>query len=235
MKTHCKKVIITGANRGLGLGFVDYYLKNNFEVVATCRQTEAAVALQSLKSKFKTQLTIEELDVSKEEHINRIAQKFKSNDLAFDILINNAGVSIDEPFGKWRSESFAHIFQTNVIGVALFTQAIVPFMNNGGKLINISSGRGSIEANQGATDGLDAYGISKTALNMLSRRLAMKLRAQSIIVVSLNPGWVQTDMGGNAAPTSVHEAVKKMTSTIDHLTMKNSGLFLEFDGSISPF
>ena len=94
---------------------------------------------------------------------------------------------------------------------------------------------GSIELNINPENPLDAYAVSKCALNILSRRLAEKLRPRGITVVSMNPGWVRTDMGGHEAPTTVDEAVDEMTSTIDSINAEDTGKFLASDGSEIPW
>lgn len=227
-----KNVFITGANRGLGLGFATHYLSQGNLVVAACRTPSTATSLHDLSKKYPKQLTVEILDVSDELAFQALGARLKKGEMPFDIVINNAGNSIDEPIGNWTAKNFAASFQVNVTGPALLIQTISSFIKEGTKLIQISSGRGSIHENQGGEDGLDGYGMSKAALNMLTRRMATKFHSRKIIVTSLNPGWVQTDMGGASATLTVAEAIGKMTSTIEQLSFKDSGAFLENDGSI---
>ncbi|MEM6964017.1 MAG: SDR family oxidoreductase [Bacteroidota bacterium] len=226
-----KKVFITGANRGLGLGFVKYYLAQGDFVVATCRTPSAANALQDLSKKYLTHLMIEILDVTNEAAFHELKTSLKKKTTAFDIVINNAAVCIEEPIEEWSAKTFVDSFRVNVVGTALIAKTISPFLTEGSKLIQMSSGRGSIQENQSGEDGLDAYGISKAALNMLTRRLATKFRLRKIIVISINPGWVQTEMGGASATLTVDEAIEKMTRTINKLSLNDCGKFIENDGS----
>ena len=227
-----KKVLITGANRGLGLGFVQHYLLSGNLVVATCRRPEKAKLLHNLLEKYPDQLRLEALDVSDESAFHALANRMKESQMTFDMVVNNAGISLDESLGSWTEKTFSDSFLINVTGPALLVQSMIPFLKEGTKIIQISSGRGSINENQGGMDGLDAYGISKAALNMLTRRLATKFKANKITVIALNPGWVQTDMGGPTATLTIHEAIQKMTKTIDQISLKNTGQFLENDGTI---
>ena len=227
-----KNVLITGANRGIGLGFVHHYLAQGYGVIATCRTPTEAKELNILLGKYPDQLRVEEMDVANESTIKKLSKWIKTNDLLLDIIINNAGIARDEAMEYWTADTFAYTFQVNVVGIALVVKYIDPYMRTGTKLIQMSSGRGSIFENQGGDDGLDAYSISKAALNMLTRRLATKFRSRDIIVTSINPGWVKTEMGSMSADITVEEAVDKMTKTIDALSIEDSGLFLNNDGGI---
>lgn len=226
-----KKVLITGANRGLGLGFVRYYLSLGYMVVAACRNPENAEDLLHLSKAYPDRIIVEALEVTNESVIIKLTKSLKERDVHLDLLINNAGVCLDEAMEEWITKTFAFTFEVNVIGVALIAKHMASLMHDGAKVIQLSSGRGSILENQGAHDGLDAYSISKAALNMLSRRLATKLQSRDIIVASISPGWVQTDMGGMGADLTVEQSIEIMTKTIDQLTLQNSGRFLATDGS----
>lgn len=228
-----KTVVITGANRGIGLGFVNYYLEKGWFVVACCRTSKPKDNLQILLGQYKDQLRIEVLDISLDQSIIDFVKRIKH--LEFNLVINNAGVSYDEKLGSWTSKKFIKTFRVNAIGVALFSQAIIPLIKNKGKLVNISSGLGSIEQNINPNMGFDAYAMSKAALNILSKRLATKLKPKNICVIALSPGWVQTDMGGVEAPVSVHQAVNKLGQTIDKITFTSTGQFLSEEGNSIPW
>ncbi len=227
-----KSILITGANRGLGFGFTEYYLKKQMRVVATCRFPEKADALKKLAQSC-SELMIFDLDVYDENFIQSLSEKISG--IKFDMVINNAGIAKPQAFGEWTQRHFMETLQVNLIGPALLIQRINRQINNHGKLIQISSGRGSLNWNQSPEDELDAYGISKAALNMLTRRMVTKLAAKKITVISLNPGWVQTDMGGKEATTTVEEAIFTMTKVIENLTLKDSGKFLSESGDIIPW
>ena len=230
-----KKVLIIGANRGLGLGFVKYYLENGFKVYATARASSDIKSLKDLSARFNEALNIYELHVDNEDSIGKFVNKLTSETLYFDIVINSAGVCIEEAFGKWTAQGFYEQISTNLIGAALVSQAIISFLSKGSKLIQLTSGMGSIELNINPEIGLDAYAVSKCGLNMLTRRLSEKVRNKGIIVVAINPGWVQTDMGGSSAPTPISVAIKTITKTINSLSIVNSGDFISTDGKKMPW
>lgn len=229
----CDLVLITGANRGLGLGFVHYYLKQGLNVIACTRDIDNSLDLNLLAKEYNSNLVIHELDISQENSITRLGKKVEH--LQFNIVINNAGVCTEENLGNWNSVTFESIFKVNTIGVALFSQTILPCIKPNGKLINMSSGMGSIALNLNPELGLDAYAMSKAALNIFSRRLASKKQCEKIIVVAMSPGWVKTDMGGNEAPVTIDEAILNLGIVIDKLSLKESGKFLSVDREELPW
>lgn len=228
-------VLITGANRGLGLGFVKNYLSKGWLVIACVRDIKNCIELQSLAETNPKNLKIETLDVSKASSIDTFSDKFQQQNLKLDIVINNAGIFIEESLGGYTPDAFTQTFQTNATGVVLFSQAIIPHIKPQGKLINMSSGLGSIGLNINPELAFEAYAMSKAALNMFTKRLAAKLKPKHIITIALSPGWVQTDMGGAEAPLTVSEAIGKMEAVIDNLTVKDSGTFLSEDGEALPW
>ena len=228
-------VLVTGADRGLGLGFVGHYLQAGRSVIATSRRARAGDELTLLAERYAESLNILSLDVGDASSIAGLAETLQSRGNTVRTVICNAGVSKGEEFGQWSAENFAHHFLVNATGPALVVQAIEPFLENGAKVILISSGMGSIERNINPENSLDAYAASKCALNILSRRLAEKLRPRDMTVLSLDPGWVKTDMGGPEAPTPVGEAIRGMTSTIDKISIDDTGCFLARDGSLIPW
>ncbi|MFY0627581.1 MAG: SDR family oxidoreductase [Reichenbachiella sp.] len=231
-KAQSKKVIITGSNRGLGLGWTKYYLKAGYFVMATCRKPEKATDLIELVEKYGDQLQIEQLDVTSETSFDALSKKLKSEGQIFDIAISNAAVAVGEQFGEWTLENFEFILRVNIIGTALFDQMIKPFLIKGSKLIQVSSGMGSIQYNVNPKGPLDAYAISKAGVNMLTKRISARFEEEGIIVVAINPGWVKTEMGGKDAPETVEFSIQKMASTVENLTMENSGGFYNKDGEV---
>ncbi len=227
-------VLITGANRGLGFGFLTHYLTQGDMVIATCRNGDTLI-FDKLKKDYPNQLYIENLELTNEQSIIDFAQKIKEKKLGFDLVINNAGISIEESFGNWTSATFETNFKVNTIGPALLIQAIYPYLKEGSKLVQLSSGLGAIALNVNPEGPYDAYAVSKVSLNILTKRIATKFNAQKIIVVSINPGWVQTDMGGADATSTIDEAIKNMTSTIKTLSLKDSGRFISDTGEMLPW
>ena len=234
-KERLKKVLITGANRGIGLGFVKQYLQSHCFVVATTRNVNKQGTIFQLAKKYPTQLLIVDLEVTSSASIAVFEQELKQLGITFDIVINNAGVSLEEHFGKWTPEAFENNIRVNTIGPALVIQAVAPFLANDSKLVQISSGMGSLELNINPEGALDAYAISKAGLNLLTIRLASKFYAKGIIVIAINPGWVQTDMGGTEAPETVDHVVNNMILTIDKLVLATSGTFISDKGEVIPW
>lgn len=228
-------VLITGANRGLGLGFVNYYLNKGWAVIACVRDVEGSIELRLLADRNPENLKIEVLDVSKSSSIDAFSKKFQKENQKLDIVINNAGIFIEESFGNWTVQAFMDTYQTNSVGVAMFSQAIVPYIQSKGKLINMSSGLGSVALNVNPEMAFEAYAMSKAALNIFTKRLSSKLETKGKIVIALSPGWVQTDMGGKEAPLTIAEATLKMGAVIENLSLNDSGKFLSEDGEVLPW
>ena len=204
-----KTVLITGANRGIGLGLVKILCDHGFHVLATCRSPASAPELREvLKSASQPEPIA--LDVAEDKSIDELQKYLESRQLSVHHLINNAGVAaknhpVDPPDNVDRKDALK-LFNINVCGVARVTQAsgVLRPENKGGKVINISSKQGSIGSlnsspgirpSRGAT-----YKASKAAQNMLTACLA--LEHPHLIFLMVNPGWVRTDMGGAGGRTA---------------------------------
>ena len=220
--------LITGANRGIGLGLVIGYLEQGYQVIACCRQPQTAIDLQKLLVKYPQQLNVEALDVTHVEHFQELSRKYSNTTI--DILINNAGIFPEthsrDGITAVKHENVSAAFATNALGPLL---AIQTFQKNllqsaQPKIINISSQMGSLAAVKGFGY---SYRLSKVALNMLTRAFAEENK--QIITIALRPGWVKTDMGGTNANISVSESVDKMIKLIAGLTIADSGGFFDND------
>ncbi len=227
--------LITGASRGIGLELTKQYLELGDSVYACCRSPETARELGRLETQFSERLTIVELDVTRADHIQRLVDQFKKENVQLDTLILNAGVALPEAFGKWSEEAFLATLKTNLIAPALVAQALVGFLKPEAKVVNISSRIGSFDAKINLASDQDAYAISKSALNMLTMRLAAKEEMQGKVIVAISPGWVRTDMGGPQATLSVEESARGIIKTIESLSSSLSGSFLSIDGAIIPW
>lgn len=230
-----KNILVTGADRGLGLAFVEHYLSQGNFVIATSRRQPVGAALQNLQQTYPGKLKHCFVDLADESSINNFAKQLPELNLTLDVVINNAGISVEQSLGDWKAENFIQHFMVNSIAPMLMAQAVLPYLNANSKLVQITSGVASAQWNIGTEKGLDAYAASKGALNILSRRLSAKVADKNIIVALLNPGWVQTDMGGADAISTIEQAILQMTHTIEQLTLKQSGLFIEADGSLIPW
>ncbi|MGJ8678812.1 SDR family NAD(P)-dependent oxidoreductase [Paraglaciecola sp.] len=220
-------VVVTGANRGIGLGLCQRYLQLGWQVIATHRLGADVTQLKNLSVQYVGQLTLAELDVCDEQSIQGFAQFLINKVDHISVLINNAGVSIDSQFGEWSQQVFVKNFNANLVGPALVIQALSGLFNEHTKVIQISTGLASLQENIGSNEPFDAYAVSKIALNLLTNRLANKKQTDSSVFCAISPGWVNTDMGGAEAPTSVAEVAEQISQTIDNLTHKNSGSFVD--------
>lgn len=216
-------VLITGANRGLGLEFARQYKEAGWDVVATARQSSAE--LEALGVRVET-LDMEDLDA-----VERLGDRLDR----LDLLIANAGTyGPREVTSADEAREWADTFVTNTIAPFLLAEAVLPIVEaSSGKLIAVSTKMGSIEDN--TSGGFIAYRSSKAALNAAWRNLAIEARTRGVAAAVLHPGWVQTRMGGNSAPLEPEESVAGMRKVIDGLTLEQSGGFFSYDGTMVPW
>lgn len=228
-------VLITGANRGLGLEFTRQYAAAGWQVIACCRIPQKADALQQLKQKYVDRLSIHALDVADFVQVEQLARQLKGSSI--DVLINNAGVYQygKESFGSIDYEAWMEAFRVNSMAPLKMAEAFVKNLALGQqkKIINITSKMGSIDDNTSGHHYL--YRSSKTALNMVTRSLAIDLAPLGITAIVMHPGWVQTDMGGFSAPTTVQQSIAGMREVIARITPKDSGKFYGYDGKEIPW
>ena len=227
-------VLITGANRGLGLGFVKSFLAKNINVICTTRNIAGSKELLECKKNHPNNLEILELDLLEENSENTLSDLL--SDKPVDIFINNAGVgNSNQRFGVVSSKPWLELLKVNLIAPLTFTQAIIENIKKGSdkKIYFLSSQLGSIGDN--TSGGMYIYRSSKTALNQVVKSLSVDLKPIGITVISLHPGWVKTDMGGPNAPVSIDESVKGMMKVIDTTDIGNTGTFLNYDGKELPW
>ena len=216
-------VLITGANRGLGLEFARQYKEAGWDVVATARQSSPE--LEALGVRVET-LDMQDLDAV-ELFGNRLDR--------LDLLIANAGTYGPREVTKAdEAREWAETFVTNTIAPFLLAQSVLPLVEaSSGKLIAVSTKMGSIEDN--TSGGFIAYRSSKAALNAAWRSLAIEARDRGVAAAVLHPGWVQTRMGGASAPLEPQESIAGMRKVIDGLGLEQSGSFFSYDGTIVPW
>ena len=227
MGTHPQTVLITGANRGLGLGLSRHYLARGRHVLAACRDPEKFPAQAAGAS---GSLRVLPLDLEDPAFASWLADQVREDGRSLDLVINNAAICKEEALGQWTGSAFTASFVVNAVGPALLVQAIREALTDGAKIIQLSSGLGSIAHIPRSPDVYTSYAMSKAALNMLTARLAVELADRNIVVCAMNPGWVRTDMGGPDAPETVDSAVEKLTSTIERLGPADSGKVLSAEG-----
>ncbi len=199
-------VLITGVSKGIGLALANKFLEMGFEVIGT--------VLSGSFPEDNKPITIFNLDLSSPESIANCVKKIIDSGKKIDILINNAGVLFDEEETNVVVEKLHKTLQVNLVGTIDFTEHIIPIINPNGHIINISSTAGSLDragrAESHFPNHYPCYKISKAALNMYTRTLAIRLKDSNITVSSLHPGWVRTDMGGPDADISPEESAENI-------------------------
>ena len=224
-------VLITGASRGLGLEFCRQYAADSWQVLACCRNPEAASELADIP-----QVRVFPLDVSDFVQIDALAAQLQ--DTAIDVLINNAGIYGDSPrrgFGQLDYADWTQTLTINMQAPVKMAEAFLRHLKRGDKklLVSISSQMGSIADN--GSGGSILYRTSKAALNAAMKSIAIDLAGQSIGVLVLHPGWVKTDMGGPNALIDAQQSVAGMRQVIAQFALAQSGSFLKYDGSTLPW
>jgi NAD(P)-dependent dehydrogenase (short-subunit alcohol dehydrogenase family) len=227
-------IVITGANRGIGLELTRQYLARGDSVHAGVRTPERSGELAALVESSSGRLRITACDVALETSVRAFAAAVTG---PVDLLINNAGVRSRERVDvleELNLDDAARTFEVNALGPLRVTGALLPMLRRarGAKVAHIGSGLGSIGNTSGGAYG---YRMSKAALNMASHTMAHDLRAEGIVAVVLSPGWVRTDMGGSEAPTAVTESAAGLIGVIDRLTPQDSGGFFDFRGERIPW
>ncbi|MEO8672486.1 MAG: SDR family oxidoreductase [Tahibacter sp.] len=229
-------VVVSGANRGLGLELVRQLLEQGRRVIAACRKPAQANPLTALSGAYPGHLKALPLNVASERSIDEFVREVAMLGITIDLLINNAGVLVSgERLGALAAKPLAESYAANAIGPLLLSQALLPQMEKGKKslIVNISSSLGSLQRTQAF--GTVSYAMSKAALNMVTRQLAAELASERIAVVSVHPGWVQTDMGGAGASLAVAPAVTALLARVNLLGMQDTGRFIGTDGADLPW
>ena len=231
-----RNVLVTGANRGIGLEYVRQLLARGDHVIATARHPAQAHELNRLVAEHPGRLHVLPLDVMDSKAEAEIARELPLvlGDEPLHLLINNAGLlHSGERFGHVPAANLEDSFRTNAMGPFLLTQAVAPRLADGAKVVNMSSQLGSIA--NATRFGTPTYCITKAALNMATRLLAAALADRGIVVVSVHPGWVQTDMGGAQAPVPPEKSVAGLLRVIDGLAAHDSGGFRDWQGETLPW
>jgi NAD(P)-dependent dehydrogenase (short-subunit alcohol dehydrogenase family) len=228
-------ILITGAGRGIGLALTQALLNRGQRVIATCRRPDPADALHQLLSQpgMEDRLSVQPLDITSDESVSSLARFVEQQGSTLDVLVNNGAIFIDRLNTSLSNLDLDHLvttFQTNVVGVARITQALLPFLARARRprIVNISTGAGLISTKRNSK--YYAYSISKAGLNMLTRMLEMEARERSICVVAVTPGRVKTEMGDSDAPLTPQECAESLAGMIEKLQLSDAGRFLDRDG-----
>ena len=227
-------ILITGANRGLGLEFARQYAADGWQVIACCRKPDGADALNALAD-GNSAIEVHALDVTDGEQLKALAASLRGRPI--DLLLSNAGIygPRGANFGNVPAADWLQVFEVNSVAPLMLAQAFVDHVAAGaGKLIAVvSSKMGSIDDN--GSGGSYIYRSSKTAVNQVVKSLSIDLAERGITVVTLHPGWVQTDMGGANAEITVEQSIAGMKAVLDNAGPDHSGKFIEHDGSTIPW
>ena len=233
MSASSQTILVTGANKGIGLEICRQLARPGHHVILSARSVERGekaiedLAREGLKVEFLL------LDTTDEAGIRRAARELKQRIKALHVLINNAAI-LDTWQGTIldaRAADLRDTFVTNTLGPILLTQALLPLLEAGkpSRVINVSSQLGSV---QNMTDGWAGYGISKAALNAATRKLAEALAPRGISVNAASPGWVRTDMGTENAPLTVAHGAQNIVRLVTDVPHSLTNHFLEENGEI---
>ena len=231
-----KTILITGANRGIGLEFSRQYAMTGWRVFACCRDPETADALNNLAVQHSEQMTVHALDVAEHTQIEHLSRAL--SDQPIDLLVNNAGIypaSRGDGFGRTNYDAWASAFRVNTMAPLKMAESFFPQVSGSDlkTIVTITSKMGSIGDNK--KGGSYVYRSSKAAVNIVAKSLAIDLEHAGIVAVLLHPGWVRTDMGGPNGLISTELSVTGMRQVISNLTRADSGKFYAFDGQIVPW
>ena len=230
-----RTVLVTGANRGLGLEFARQYAGDGWRVFAACRAPESARELKALESRHEDRLSVLALDVTDGAAVKAAAGRLRHE--AIDLLLNNAGVGSPpgQKIGSFDYAAWLRVLDANVLGPARMVESFVENVakSRDKRIVTVTSLMGSIADN--SSGGSYAYRSSKAAVNAAMKSFAIDLAPRGITCAVVHPGWVRTDMGGAGGKLSAAESVGALRSLIDSLKREDSGKFFNYDGKSLPW
>jgi len=218
-------ILITGANRGIGLALTKKYQARGDVVYAVCRK--ASTELLALKNVH----IIDGIDVTQDQDLITLQGALKN--ITLNMLINNAGIMSEETLGDINFSDVLQQFNVNAVGPLKTTQALLSNLKNGSKVAIITSRMGSIGDN--GSGGWYGYRMSKSAVNSAAVSLAQDLKPQGISVVLLHPGFVQTELVGLKGDVSASQSASNLINRINELTLQNSGALVHANGEPLPW
>lgn len=212
-----KTVVITGTSRGIGRALAEKFLHEGYKVIGTATSGKSDIS--------NPNFTIVQLDLTNSKSIENASSEILSHTDQIDILINSSGVNFEDwDIVQINVQTLRKTLEVNLIGLIDFTEHLLPKIAAGGQIVNMSSRMASLSQNTTVNSADNpSYRISKAALNMYTKTLASRLRNKDIIVSSVNPGWVKTDMGGDDAPRTPAEAAEQIFKLAT--TQHETGLF----------
>ncbi len=234
-------ILVTGASRGIGFEFVRQYDEQGWRVFATCRDPSSADRLQAIAEGSEGRVSVHALDVTHHPQIEALAEELGHE--AIDILVNNAGFGWAPPgagphfetFGNTSYERWAAVMQTNLFGVMKVSETFVEHVARSERRIIAALSSALASVTNAEADDCHIYRTSKAGVNMLVKVMSAYLRDRGIITVALSPGWVSTEMGTAAAIVKVEDSIRAMRGILDGLTQAESGQYIRYDGSRTPY
>ncbi len=224
-----KTVLIVGASRGLGLGLAKQFSSEGWKVIATVRNAQQAEALSQIPD-----ARLEILDMTDAAAVDGLAKRLKDTQL--DVLFVNAGIAgpQSKPASQASEADVGQLFFTNAVAPLYLAQQLLPAVNaERGAIVFMSSILGSVEAGPGM--GMPLYGASKAALNHMTRTFVSELGETGLTVLSMHPGWVKTDMGGDAAPLDVETSTRGMVEQVTNALGRGGHHYLDYKGDPLPW
>ena len=231
-------IVVTGANRGIGLALTRVLVTKGKTVVAICRRPEESAELRQLAVLHPERLDLIKGDVDHEEELQEAAAVTQKRHKKLDVILNNAGIMPergDESILKIDLGVLRLAYETNVLGAVRVIRVFYPMLarSERPRILNVASGLGSISTKDDFA--YYAYSISKAALNMLTRALAYEFAPHGVTTVAISPGWVRTDMGGEEAQLSPEESAESLAQAIDRIGPEVNGQFLDRHGRMGAY
>lgn len=224
-----KTVLVIGASRGLGLGLAKQFSSEGWQVIATVRNSQQADALSQIP-----RVSVETLDMNDAASVDALAKRLEGTQL--DVLFVNAGVAgpQDKPATQATEAEVGQLFFTNAVAPLRLAEQLRPAVNpERGVIVFMSSILGSVETGPGM--GMSLYGASKAALNHMTRTFVSELGETGLTVLSMHPGWVKTDMGGDQAPLNVQTSTRGMVEQVTRAVGHGGHHYLDYQGEPLPW
>jgi NAD(P)-dependent dehydrogenase (short-subunit alcohol dehydrogenase family) len=229
-----RTILITGANRGIGLELSEQFARDGWQVLACCRSPDDATRLKALAER-DLDIEVFALDVTDQQQISALAEQLAESSI--DLLLCNAGIygPRGAAFGAVDAREWLQVLEVNTVAPLMLAQAfITQVAASQQKLVAVMSSKmGSIDDNSGGGEYI--YRSSKTAVNQVVKSLSIDLADRGISAISLHPGWVRTDMGGANAEISTSDSASGLKAILQSAGPAQSGQFLEFNGSSIPW
>lgn len=224
-----KTVLVVGASRGLGLGLAKQFSNEGWQVIATIRNPQQSDALKQIP-----QVRVETLDMTDAQSIEALGKRLAG--MRLDVLFVNAGVAgpQDKPATEVNETEVGQLFFTNAVAPLRLAKQLLPMVNaERGAIVFMSSILGSVETGPGM--GMSLYGASKAALNHMTRTFVSELGETGLTILSMHPGWVKTDMGGDEAPLDVETSTRGMVGQVTKALGRGGHHYLDYKGDHLPW